>query len=58
MGRKRKETPIGSVVFTYVGTHEDFNKFLKTVVHDYFHVGDLPVNQGGNLVEKVEKVVA
>lgn len=58
MGRKRKETTIGAVMFTYVGTHEDFNKFLKAVVHDYFRVGNLPVHRGDNPVEKVEKTVA
>jgi len=58
MARKRTETPIGSVLFTYVGTDSDFKKFLRAVVHDYLMVGDLPLNEADDFIQKVESEVA
>ena len=37
MGRKRKEN-ISEVMFSYVGTDEQFDEFLKMLVHDYLSV--------------------
>ena len=37
MARKRKEN-ISEVMFSYVGTDEQFDKFLKMLVHDYLSV--------------------
>ena len=37
MARKRKET-ISEVTFSYVGTDEQFDEFLKMLVHDYLSV--------------------
>jgi len=58
MARKRKETPICSVLFTYVGTDADFDNFLKTVIHDYLMIGDFPLNETEKTIEKVESTVA
>ena len=37
MARKRKEN-ISEVMFSYVGPDEQFNEFLKMLVHDYLSV--------------------
>ena len=37
MARKRKEN-ISEVMFSYVGTDEQFNEFLKMLMHDYLSV--------------------
>ena len=37
MARKRKEN-ISEVTFSYVGTDEQFDEFLKMLVHDYLSV--------------------
>ena len=37
MARKRKEN-ISEVMFSYVGTDEQFDEFLKMLVHDYLSV--------------------
>ena len=37
MARKRKED-ISEVMFSYVGTDEQFNEFLKMLLHDYLSV--------------------
>ena len=58
MARKRIETSICSVMFTYVGTDADFEKFLKAVVHDYLMIGDLPLNEADKTIQKVESIPA
>jgi len=58
MAKKRSNMPIGSVLFTYVGSDSDFEKFLKAVVHDYLMVGDLPISEVDNFIQKVESEVA
>ena len=42
MARKRKEN-ISEVTFSYVGTDEQFDEFLKMLVHDYLSV-DQPLS--------------
>ena len=37
MARKRKDN-ISEVTFSYVGTDEQFNEFLKMLLHDYLSV--------------------
>ena len=37
MARKRKEN-ISEVMFSYIGTDEQFDEFLKMLVHDYLSV--------------------
>ena len=34
MGRKRKESNIASVMYSYVGTDDQFDDFLKMMIHD------------------------
>ena len=38
MGRKRKESNIASVMYSYVGTDDQFDNFLKMMLHDYLAV--------------------
>jgi hypothetical protein len=35
MRKQRKEATINSVMFSYVGTTDDFTKFLQSLVHNY-----------------------
>ena len=57
MGRKRKESNIASVMYSYVGTDEQFDEFLKLMLHDY--LADNPyTNQTTDFVGKVESGVA
>ena len=42
MGRKRKESNIASVMYSYVGTDDQFDDFLKMMIHDYLSV-DHPI---------------
>jgi hypothetical protein len=35
MARKEQPIKIASVEYYYAGTDEDFNQFLKAVIHDY-----------------------
>lgn len=35
MARKEQPIKIVSVEYSYMGTDEDFNQFLKAVIHDY-----------------------
>lgn len=36
MARKRKEPVVHQVTFTYIGTNNQFNAFLKAVIYDFF----------------------
>ena len=38
MGRKKKESSIASVMYSYVGTDDQFDEFLKLMLHDYLAV--------------------
>ena len=38
MGKKRKESNITSVMYSYVGTDDQFDDFLKMIIHDYLSV--------------------
>ncbi len=53
MGRKRKESNIASVMYSYVGTDDQFDDFLKMMIHDYPYT-----NQPTDFVAKVETEVA
>ncbi len=35
MARKREEPVVQKVIYTYVGTNNQFNIFLRAVVYDY-----------------------
>lgn len=53
MGRKKKESNIASVMYCYVGTDDQFDQFLKMMLHDYLSVDHPYTNQkpdsGGNV---------
>ena len=53
MGRKRKEA-----MYSYVGTDDQFDDFLKMMIHDYLSVDHPYTNQPANFVAKVETEVA
>ena len=58
MRRIAKKNPIVSVTFTYTGTDADFENFLKIIVRDYLAVDDPAECPRGEIVDKVESVVA
>ena len=58
MGRKKNESNIHSVMYSYVGTDDQFDHFLKMIIHDYLSVDDPYTNQPADSVGKVENEVA
>ena len=50
MARKRKDN-ISEVTFSYVGTDEQFDEFLKMLVHDYLSVDQPYTKSQENFVE-------
>ena len=42
---KRKTPVIESVLYSYTGTDDDFNRFLKAVVHDFYTVSPARISQ-------------
>lgn len=58
MGRKKEESNIASVMYSYVGTDDQFDDFLKMMIHDYLSVDNPYTNQTTDFVGKVESVVA
>ncbi|WP_133304182.1 hypothetical protein [Ruthenibacterium lactatiformans] len=42
---KRKTPVIESVLYSYTGTDDDFNRFLKAVVHDFYTVCPARISQ-------------
>lgn len=58
MGRKKKESNIASVMYSYVGTDGQFDEFLKMMLHDYLSVDNPYTNQETDFVGKVETEVA
>ncbi len=58
MGRKKKESNIKSVMYSYVGTDNQFDDFLKMMLHDYLSVDNPYTNQAADFVGKVETEVA
>ena len=58
MGRKKKESNIASVMYSYVGTDDQFYEFLKMMLHDYLSVDNPYTNQATDFVGKVETGVA
>ena len=54
MGRKKKESNIKSVMYSYVGNDTQFDAFLKMLIHDYLAADSpytKPAAQIGGLVE-------
>ena len=58
MGRKKKESNIASVMYSYVGTDNQFDEFLKMMLHDYLSVDNPYTSQTSDFVGKVETEVA
>ena len=58
MGRKRKESNIASVMYSNVGTDDQFDDFLKMMIHDYLSVDHPYTNRTADFVVKVETEVA
>ena len=58
MCRKKKESNIASVMYSYVGTDDQFDDFLKMMIHDYLSVDHPYTNQPADFVAKVETEVA
>ena len=58
MGRKKKESNIASVMYSYVGTDNQFDEFLKLMLHDYLAVDNPYTNQVPDFVGKIETEVA
>ena len=56
--RKKNESNIASVMYSYVGTDDQFDEFLKLMLHDYLAVDNPYTNQTTDFVGKVESGVA
>lgn len=57
MANTRKEN-IAEVTFSYVGTDEQFNEFLKMLVHDYLSVDQPYTKVQENFVDHVDSCCA
>ena len=55
---RKKESNIASVMYSYVGTDDQFDEFLKLMLHDYLAVDNPYTNQTTDFVGKVESGVA
>ena len=53
MSKKRKNN-IAEVSFTYIGTDDQFNEFLKMMVHDYLAVDHPYTQRQKDFVDKVD----
>ncbi len=51
---KKRNLNISEVSFTYIGTDQQFNEFLKMMVHDYLTVDDPHTLLESASVEKVD----
>ena len=58
MGRKRKNSNIGTVFYSFGGRDDQFDDFLKMMIHDYLSVDHPYTNQPADFVAKVETEVA
>ena len=58
MGRKRKEANIASVMYSYVGTDDQFDEFLKMLVHDYLSVDQPYTKSQEDFVDHVDSCCA
>ena len=53
-----KKNPITQVKFSYTGTEEEFEAFLKTIVRDFLRADDPAAISHEEIVDKVESEVA
>ena len=58
MQKRRKEAEINSVMFSYVGTSDDFTKFLQSLVHNYLTLANECGCDPQKNVDKVESIMA
>ncbi len=49
--RKREISPITGVLFSYVGTDEQFNTFLRAMLRDYLTDGKTPSEKSFDIAE-------
>ncbi len=49
--RKRETSPITGVLFSYVGTDEQFNAFLRAMLRDYLTDGETPAEKSSDIAE-------
>ena len=54
----RKESNIASAMYSYVGTDDQFDDFLKMMIHDYLSVDHPYTKRTTDFVAKVETEVA
>ena len=57
MANTRKEN-IAEVTFSYVGTDEQFNEFLKMLLHDYLSVDQPYTKLQEDFVDRVDSCCA
>ena len=57
MANTRKEN-IAEVTFSYVGTDEQFNEFLKMLLHDYLSVDQRYTKSQEDFVDHVDSCCA
>ena len=57
MANTRKEN-IAEVTFSYVGTDEQFNEFLKMLLHDYLSVDQPYTKSQEDVVDHVDSCCA
>ena len=58
MNRKKKGSNIASVMFSYTGTDDQFDEFLKLMLHDYLAVDNPYTKQEPDFVGNVESGLA
>ena len=58
MSRKKNGANIVSVTYSYTGTDDQFDEFLKMMLHDYLAVDNPYTKQEPELVDNVESGVA
>ena len=58
MSKRTKKPELSKVMYSYVGTDDQFDHFLKMIIHDYLSVDDPYTNQPADSVGKVENEVA
>ena len=58
MSWKNNGSNIASVMYSYTGTDDQFNEYLKMMLHDYLAVDHPYTNQESDVVGNVESGVA
>lgn len=53
MGRKAKRSSVSSVKYEYIGSDEQFGKFVKSVAKDY--IANMKLSYNSDVEESVKK---